>query len=626
MARSEAVNRGDRIVILGLALALALIGGAMLLPASPSGGNRSSELSAPFVPYREGVIGHPSSVNPLTARTQADQDLVALLFRGLVREGPDGSILPDLAETWTSSADGRTYTFQLSADAYWEDGEPVTAADVAFTIGLLQDPTYDGPYGSSWQGIHVTAESPSTVRFNMTLPIASFLRQAALPILPQHLLDGVSASHLADSPYSARPIGDGPYRLVALDQSHAVLQRVPSVVRTNSPLPPPTASAGASSTPGPGASSTPSAGPTPTPASKASASQSEAPTPTPTATPTPTPTATPTPTPTATTNAPTGPQTPLDTIELEFFDDAQSAAAQFVAGKLDAVGGLTPQQTDVALTAPGSRLVAYRWTSLLGVVLNQRVDHPEMRDANARIGLMSAIDRAGLLTGVLEGRGSTAEVPIPSWSSAFDATVVVPTPYDTADAISRLTTAGWQRNGAAWIAPKASGSYALDLLTPNEESNPIVYRTALQVAADWRAIGLDVTLNAVPAATYVSRLSSGVFAAAVVDFEVGLDPDLGPLLLSSQVGSGGSNVSGVQDAVLDQLLLTARKTIDQADRQTAISAVEKYVSTTEPILPLAFRDYDLVVSRRVQSVSGTQISRPSSRYWDVIDWRLASDG
>jgi peptide/nickel transport system substrate-binding protein len=316
----------------------------------------------------------------------------------------------------------------------------------------------------------------------------------------------------------------------------------------------------------------------------------------------------------------------LDTIELDFFDDPQSAAAQFAAGKLDVIGGLTPEQIDSGLTVPGSRMIAYRWTSLLSVVLNQRVDHPELRDVNARSGLMAAINRGALLAKVLDGRGSTAELPIPSWSPAYDFSALVQTPYDTADAIAHLTTAGWQRSGTAWAAPKASAAYSLDLLTPDEASNPIAYRTALQVAADWRAIGLDVSLDAVPAATYVSRLGSGQFAAAVVDFEVGLDPDLGPLLLSSQVGSGGSNISGIQDATLDQLLLTARKAIDPVDRQTAISAVEKYVSTNEPILPLAFRDFDLVVSKRVQNVSGTEISDPSSRYWDVIDWRLASDG
>lgn len=81
-------------------------------------------------------------------------------------------MLPDLATGWTISDDGRTYTFQLATDARWEDGEAVTAADVAFTIGLLQDPKYDGPHGSSWQGIHATAVGASTVQFTMLLPIA----------------------------------------------------------------------------------------------------------------------------------------------------------------------------------------------------------------------------------------------------------------------------------------------------------------------------------------------------------------------------------------------------------------------------------------------------------------------
>ncbi|MGZ6265472.1 MAG: ABC transporter substrate-binding protein, partial [Candidatus Limnocylindrales bacterium] len=391
--------------IAGLAVVLAVIGGAMLVPASPGNDHPASRSIAPFVPYREGIVGHPSSINPLTPRTQADQDLVALLFRGLVREGPDGTILPDLAESWTRSDDGRTYTFQLVSDALWEDGEPVTAADVAYTIGILQDPAYDGPYGSSWQGIHVKADSPSTVRFTMTLPIAGFLRQAALPILPQHLLGDVSAARLADSAYSTRPVGDGPYRLVALSQSHAVLQRVPAVVLTNSPLPSPGPSSAPSS------SSASSGGSAPSPSKGASASQSAAPTPTPT------PTQTPTPTPTATpSNAVTGPVSALDTIELDFFDDPQSAAAQFAAGKLDVIGGLTPEQIDSALAVPGSRLIAYRWTSLLSVVLNQRTDHPEMRDVNARSGLLAAINRGALLARVLEGRGSTAELPIPSWS------------------------------------------------------------------------------------------------------------------------------------------------------------------------------------------------------------------
>jgi peptide/nickel transport system substrate-binding protein len=182
----------------GLGIVLALVVGVMLIPSATPGNAAVSPSPLAVAPYREGVVGHPSSVNPLTARSQADQDLVALLFRSLVRAGPDDTILPDLASSWTASADGRTYTFRLVTDAYWEDGQPVTSADVVFTIGLLQDPNYDGLYGSSWQGIHVAASGPYTVTFTMVLAIAGFLHQAELPILPQHLLAGVDVTKLAD--------------------------------------------------------------------------------------------------------------------------------------------------------------------------------------------------------------------------------------------------------------------------------------------------------------------------------------------------------------------------------------------------------------------------------------------
>ena len=81
------------------------------------------------------MVGRPSSITPFTARTQVDRDLVALLFRGLVRLGPGTSVLPDLAERWTVDEKGARWTFHLREDACWHDGTPVTSADVVFTVG-----------------------------------------------------------------------------------------------------------------------------------------------------------------------------------------------------------------------------------------------------------------------------------------------------------------------------------------------------------------------------------------------------------------------------------------------------------------------------------------------------------
>ena len=85
-------------------------------------------------PYIEGALGAPVSVTPLTASSQVDRDLVAVLYSGLLRNGPRGTVVPDLAERWSVDATGTTWTVDLREDAQWHDGQPVTAEDVLFTI------------------------------------------------------------------------------------------------------------------------------------------------------------------------------------------------------------------------------------------------------------------------------------------------------------------------------------------------------------------------------------------------------------------------------------------------------------------------------------------------------------
>jgi hypothetical protein len=83
MTRTDTVVVGTLVAL--LALIAGLIGGpAIQLAAAPSGPSPSAALGPSFEvrPYVEGVLGHPSSVSPLTARTQADRDLVAVALPG----------------------------------------------------------------------------------------------------------------------------------------------------------------------------------------------------------------------------------------------------------------------------------------------------------------------------------------------------------------------------------------------------------------------------------------------------------------------------------------------------------------------------------------------------------------
>ncbi len=168
-------------------------------------------------------MGRPSSVNPVTARTQADRDLVALLFRGLVRSGRDGRPVADLATGWTVEAKGARWTFRLRPDARWQDGVPVTSDDVVYTVRVLQDPSYAGPLAAGWQGVTATAIDARTVQFDLAVPLGGFLQATTQPLLPAHLLASVPVADLADSPFSLRPVGNGPFALADLTPMSAVL-------------------------------------------------------------------------------------------------------------------------------------------------------------------------------------------------------------------------------------------------------------------------------------------------------------------------------------------------------------------------------------------------------------------
>jgi len=210
-------------LVASLALVAVLVGAPLIQPAATPPPTQPPDTTAVDRPYREGVLGHPESISPLTARTQADRDLVALIFAGLVRNGPKGTLVPDLAARWTVSDEGKTWTFELRDDAYWHDGTPVTAADVAFTIHTLQDPEYTGPRSTSWAGVTVQATGERTVRFTLDIPIGGFLQAATQPIAPAHLLADVPVGSLPDHAFSQHPVGSGRFALVTRERDLVVL-------------------------------------------------------------------------------------------------------------------------------------------------------------------------------------------------------------------------------------------------------------------------------------------------------------------------------------------------------------------------------------------------------------------
>ncbi|UCH86105.1 MAG: hypothetical protein JSU97_06075 [Dehalococcoidia bacterium] len=181
--------------------------------------------------YVEAVVGSPLRVNPLyTAFNEVDRDLATLVFSGLTTLGPDGTVLPDLAESWEVSPDARVYTFHLRQDVTWHDDTAFTADDVIFTWSALSDPNFKGEpsLGQFWQQIGCSKQDDFTVVCELPEPFAPFLAHTTIGILPRHRLEGLSAEGLFVAPFNEQPIGTGPFILRTLNSQMALLESNPS--------------------------------------------------------------------------------------------------------------------------------------------------------------------------------------------------------------------------------------------------------------------------------------------------------------------------------------------------------------------------------------------------------------
>lgn len=161
----------------------------------------------------EGVVGSPRFVNPLLAISDIDRDLTSIIYSGLLRVSSDGLLILDLAESYTVSSDGLTYTFTIKKDAQFHDGMPVTADDVIFTIEKAKDPVLKSPRKSNWEGVIVTKISDREIQFTLKQPYSPFIQNTTLGILPKHIWKIPNSEQFPFSEYNIKAIGSGPYKI-----------------------------------------------------------------------------------------------------------------------------------------------------------------------------------------------------------------------------------------------------------------------------------------------------------------------------------------------------------------------------------------------------------------------------
>lgn len=167
--------------------------------------------------YSEAMIGQPKYINPLfAAASDVDADITSLVYDGLFNYNQNEKLEPELAESYTISADQKNYDITIRQGRTWSDGEPVTIDDVIFTFETLQNPEVGSPLLLAFQDVLITKVNDTTVRFTLKSPYAPFMSSLTVGILPTHIWGSISANSLKLAGQNLQPVGSGAWKFSKL--------------------------------------------------------------------------------------------------------------------------------------------------------------------------------------------------------------------------------------------------------------------------------------------------------------------------------------------------------------------------------------------------------------------------
>lgn len=327
----------------------------------------------------------PVWLNPLFSTSGSEQQIERLMFGALVKMSDVLVPTPDLAETVEVSDDASVYTFKLHEGITFNDGTPLTSADVKFTL----ERAIDTRTGSYWKGrligikgaadfadqkadsiVGIETPDDLTVILTMEKPNSAFLINlcnfAGLGILPKHILESVAPEAMQQDPFTQAPtVTAGAFSFV----KHEVDQYM-EVARSDKYF---------------------------------------------------------------------GPAPALDRMFLKI-TTPDVAIAQLETGEIDLMSLPISEQERVS-KLEGITTVAVPSPSMTFLALN--MNSPKLQNKGMRQAMMQALDREGILAQVYQGQGEITNSPIfgPEWMGVPEGLNLYP--YDVEAAKKTLADSGW---------------------------------------------------------------------------------------------------------------------------------------------------------------------------------------
>lgn len=498
--------------------------------------------------------------NENLSTSQYDSHSYAGIFSGLLRSAPDLSLNPDLAEEYEILNDGKTFYFKLRNDVYFHDGVKLTTKDVAFTFMWMMHPDYAGPRAENWAYIVGFDEYQAGERDDVPgieiindREIKFHLSQIDAPAFRDVATWSISPAHV----FEDTPVADRP--------NHPAIQM---------PIG-------------------------------------------------------------------TGPFKFVEYVEGQYvvwerYDRYHGTKAKMdriivkVANQDVSQAELLTGSTDVAWISPNAQDFAlYRGTKGMNLELevkefqgnvyqymafNMREDRL-FGDKLLRKAAEVAIDRKGMIDGLMDGFGIVQPGHIASVSWAFDPNLI-PKEYNKARAIQYLEEAGWTQIGSDGVRIKDGKKLEFTLTYPT--GNPVRMESALLIQQNLQDVGFKVNLELLDFPSLSPKIfMEHDFDAYLMGWALGVDPD------ATSIFSAGVyyNPMGFDNERNEELLRAGRAVIDEDLRQPIYVEWQQLLAEELPYVWLYSMNEAYVYNSKLREFKPNAFNM----WWDVELWHWAED-
>ncbi|MBU6426899.1 hypothetical protein KGQ27_01525 [Patescibacteria group bacterium] len=524
---------------------------------------------------REGVVGLPRTINPVLAVTDVDRDLTALVYSGLMKY-QNGNLVPDIAKSYDISKDGLTYDFKLRDDVYFQDGKPLNADDIEFTVQKIQDPNLKSPRRADWTNVIVKKISDYEIQFILKQAYSPFLANTTIGILPKHVWGNISDDQFIFSQYNTDPIGSGPYKIAGMARDQGGIPTEYDLETWKSYY-----------------------GKEPYIPSLVFDFYSDA-----------------------------------DKIVTDLgagkIDSAAAIAPETAANLASDLA-----QPYTVLSAPMPRIFGVFFNQnqapvLADATVRQALDMAVDRDAIiARVLDGYGIPADGPLpAGFLENATDTRSAPLNSdiATSAPAATTSAESLRKISDAQSLLQNKGWAMDSNGFLAKKSgktTNELAFDIYTAD---SPDLKSTAEMVRDAWTKLGAKVSVKVFETGDlYQNVIRTRKYDALLFGEQIGKDGDLYAFWHSSQRNSPGLNVAMYANSKVDKVLEDLRSSTDPATRVGDYAKLEQMISADTPAVFLYSPDFIYAVPKTLSGITLDSITTPTDRWNSVSNWYLDTE-